>query len=225
MIYNLHGNLGSASDWDGFPGEAVDLWAKSDLPYWEWALDFCADVKAKKEESNFLVGYSLGGRLALHALIAEPELWDGAVIIGAHPGLCCVEDRTARRSSDAVWAGWARRWEWEAFLEKWNAQGVLRDGKPSENQFELGARRKEIARGFENWSLGAQDDLRERLKNVTARVLWITGELDAKFSVLGTEMAEKMPNCELVVVEDSGHRVIFDQPKLLRDIIQGFTTA
>ncbi len=224
MIYNLHGNIGSTADWDGFPGEAVDLWEYSKLPFWEWAFEFCREVREKESDSgNYLVGYSLGGRLALHALIAEPDLWDGAVIIGAHPGLCCVEDRMARRMSDAVWAGWAGHWEWDTFLEKWNAQGVLAGGKPSLAQKSLESRREAVAQGFENWSLGAQEDLRERLRSVSTKVLWVTGEADVKFTSIGQEMATSLPNCEHVVVEDCGHRVIFEQPEVLSKLVAEFS--
>ncbi|NNE93675.1 MAG: alpha/beta fold hydrolase [Verrucomicrobiales bacterium] len=219
-IYALHGNLGAPSDWDRIGLDelvARNLWAESDRNFRTWAIDFCTEIPAGSE--NVLVGYSMGGRLTLHALIAAPDLWKRAVIVSAHPGLECPEDRLARRSSDQVWAKHARELPWEEFLQKWNAQGVLAGQEPSAAQRELESRRESVARAFENWSLGAQEDLRERLARISTPVTWVTGERDAKFSALAAEMAALMPNGEHVVLPDCGHRVLFEKPEALARLL------
>lgn len=220
MIVALHGNLGAPQDWDalGISGiRAVDLWQYSNRSFAEFAHEI-----SHGDERPVLAGYSLGGRLALHAMAAYPERWSGAVIVSAHPGLPCVEDRIARRSSDATWAQRARELPWSEFLERWNAQPVLADSGISDGQDALESRRKAIASAFENWSLGLQEDLRPRLKRFSHPVLWVTGERDTKFTEIGREMAEVFSDYRHEIIPDCGHRVVREKPDELRETVTTF---
>ncbi len=212
----LHGNLGSAEDWNIMPSSGirtVDLWKHSALSYCEFARELATSLSAGLERP-VLAGYSLGGRLALHAMAIHPERWGGAVLLSAHPGLRCVEDRLARRVSDELWAGHAREMPWSAFLQKWNQQAVFGSGdsSPTPSQTALESRREAIALAFETWSLGRQDDLRPALRSFHAPVLWITGEKDEKFTRLAAEMAEVFPDFQHVILPGCGHRVLAEQP-------------
>lgn len=211
-ILALHGNLGTTADWD-LPGcrdtHTIDLWDHVDLGFDEFAVALAGPLSAGLEKP-ILAGYSLGGRLALHALASFPERWGAAVIVSAHPGLCCAEDRIARRTSDAIWADRARSMDWGVFLDQWNAQPLF--GEVSHElrarQAALEPRREAIAKAFETWSLGRQEDLRSRLGRFTGPVLWITGENDARFTRLGAEMAAVFPDFRHLVVPGAGHRVL-----------------
>ena len=98
MIWCLHGALGSYRDWDFLSEDLsdvqpVDLW--QDFPELElsaWAEAFCSHVQGC-DQRPVLLGYSMGGRLALHALLARPTLWQSAIVVSAHPGLAAVEER------------------------------------------------------------------------------------------------------------------------------------
>lgn len=208
----LHGNLGSTADWESLslPGlHAIDLWTFSSLSFGEFA-DELATTLTEGLERPFLVGYSLGGRLALHAMARHPERWSGALILSAHPGLCCVEDRLARRISDDIWARDAREMEWGAFVEKWNRQTVLDGGGGSAtlSQLALESRREAIACAFESWSLGRQEDLRRSLSSFQSPVRWITGERDEKFTRLGAEMEGVFVRFNHAVIPGCGHRLL-----------------
>lgn len=213
-LLTLHGNLGTPADWD-LPGgpdiHPIDLWDRVDLDFNDFAAALAGPLSAGLEKP-ILAGYSLGGRLALHALAAFPERWSGAVIVSAHPGLCCVEDRIARRASDAIWAGRARTMGWGAFLDQWNGQALFGRISPAlrARQESLEARREAVATAFEIWSLGRQEDLRSRLVRFAGPVVWITGENDVRFTRLGADMAAVFPDFRHVVVPGVGHRVLED---------------
>lgn len=216
-IVALHGNLGSRADWEALSLPvllAVDLWDFSSLSCGEFA-DELATKLTNGLEKPVLAGYSLGGRLALHAMAKHPERWSGAVIISAHPGLCCVEERFARQRSDEIWARNAREMEWGAFVEKWNQQSLLGGISPTPSQRSLEPRREAIARAFESWSLGRQDDLRRSLSSFHSPVLWINGERDEKFTRLGVEMADVFSNFRHEVIPGCGHRVLREKPREL----------
>jgi 2-succinyl-6-hydroxy-2,4-cyclohexadiene-1-carboxylate synthase len=224
-ILALHGNLGSPEDWMGLglPGlRAVDLWDHAGLGFSEFA-EALAGPLAEGMERPLLAGYSLGGRLALHALALFPERWSGAVVVAAHPGLCCVEDRIARRSSDAVWAERARSLPWAEFLEGWNAQALF-GGPPGEGllarQRVLEARREAVATAFGGWSLAGQGDLRGSLRAFAGPVLWAAGERDSRYVRIAAEMAGVFPDCRLFVAPDCAHRVLEESPAALAGAVR-----
>lgn len=219
----LHGNLGTPADWD-LPGgpdiRPIDLWDHVDLDFNDFAAALAGPLSDGLEKP-ILAGYSLGGRLALHALAAFPDRWSGAVIVSAHPGLCCIEDRIARRSSDAIWAERARELPWSEFVDRWNAQPVFGEvsNELRQRQLSLESQREAIARAFEIWSLGRQDDLRNRLGRFAGPVVWITGENDARFTRLGAEMAAVFPDFRHVVVPGAGHRVLEDAAEVVVRVV------
>lgn len=230
MIWCLHGAVGMAEDWKdlasawGQAGEVVrrvDLWRFLDCEPMEiedFGKAFCEEVRAGGEPGkNILVGYSMGGRLALQALLepAGEDVFAGAVIVSAHPGLTDERERILRLASDAEWAGRALVGDWKEFLAKWNGQAAL-DSEGTlawGDRTKLGIRRQAVARSFMDWSLGKQDDLRTRLARLNLPVLWVTGERDEKFTALAGEVASGMPRGRHVVVAGAGHRVPWEAPE------------
>jgi 2-succinyl-6-hydroxy-2,4-cyclohexadiene-1-carboxylate synthase len=219
----LHGAVGMAADWRGFAknlaaaaigSRAVDLWRFLEccpLPLTDFARALNADAGGEvfRGSSRALLGYSMGGRMALHALLEKDHPWQAAVIISAHPGLESEQDRAARRAGDAEWATRALAGNWQEFLDAWNAQPVLgstvmRDKQASGS---LVTRRREIARSFVDWSLGAQERLWERLHEITIPVLWIAGENDPAFLTHARRAVTMMPQATLATAPGAGHRV------------------
>ena len=71
-----------------------DLYAKQFEGFDDWTEDFCNRVESEANgEKSILLGYSLGGRLALHACVRRPDLWQAVVVAGADPGLESEEDK------------------------------------------------------------------------------------------------------------------------------------
>ena len=234
----LHGAVGMAADWRSFAknlatsaigSRAVDLWRFLEccplpLPDFAKALNADAGGEVFRGSSRALLGYSMGGRLALHALLEKDHPWQAAVIISAHPGLEQESDRASRRASDAEWATQALAGNWQQFLTAWNSQIVLgqtpqRDPQASGS---LIMRRREIARSFVDWSLGAQQPLWDRLSEISIPVLWIAGENDLKFLALAERAISLMPNASLATAPVAGHRVPWEAEIWLADQVTRF---
>ena len=63
-----------------------------------------AYVRALADDRCVLVGYSMGGRIALHAALALPAIVERLVLIGASPGLADAAEREQRRREDEALA-------------------------------------------------------------------------------------------------------------------------
>lgn len=235
MIWCLHGAVGQAGDWDEFsqtmaakgrPCRAVELWRFLEcegMTLTEWAAAFNAEVQAAGEEENFLVGYSMGGRLALHALLDSTELWQKAVIVSAHPGLSREDEKLERMASDAEWAGLALTSDWSQFLRQWDGQKILQGGeaKSPDPRMKLVNRRRAIARSFMEWSLGKQANLPERFEEIACPVLWVTGERDKKFTDLAKWAVPALSQGQHRQVI-AGHRLPWEVAEQFQDIVDEF---
>eukprot|EP00112_Aurelia_sp_Birch-Aquarium-sp1_P009838 Seg21331.1 transcript_id=Seg21331.1/GoldUCD/mRNA.D3Y31 product="putative 2-succinyl-6-hydroxy-2 4-cyclohexadiene-1-carboxylate synthase" protein_id=Seg21331.1/GoldUCD/D3Y31 len=205
------------------PFSRVDLWqylACCPMSLKEVGTAFNKEVKAQKPN---LLGYSMGGRLALHALLDEPSKWNKAVIVSAHTGLP-ADARDARLAHDAAWAAKALKGDWKEFLTEWNAQGVLQDSTTLPDRNALEPRRQAVARSFMDWSLGQQEDLRKKLHKITSPVLWVVGEHDEKFGAIAEEAVTLIPHAELVTIPNAHHRVPWDRPTAFAEAIHHFLT-
>ena len=173
-IIALHGQLGLASDWDYIKGqlssfghdlEAVDLWSFLENKKLSMA-DFGKEINQleKGSDKEALLGYSMGGRLALHALLDDPSRWKMAIIVSAHSGLA-EEDRSGRRMNDDVWQKKVENLPWSELLDQWNGQGVLANNMMPERE-SLESRRSEVAKSFACWSLAEQENLIAQLADI-----------------------------------------------------------
>lgn len=234
MIWMLHGNFGSPSDWRpvieilekaGHECRALNLWKYLECcpkSLKETGALIAAEIAAL-DPHPYLCGYSLGGRLAIHALLHDPSMWKGAIFVSTHPGLASEQERIARRESDAEWGVKCLEMPWPDLLNQWDSQPVFspvsREKKVDDARLNLYPWRRSIARAFIDWSLGSQQDCRAALQACRVPCLWIAGADDPKFTVLARSVAGD--NTRLVPA--CGHRVPMEAPAALASLIDSFT--
>ncbi len=224
-LYLLHGNLGSPRDWDaclepwrssGFSCSAVDLWQllRDGADSLEKAGDAVASL-APANEPCALVGYSLGGRLALHAAAARPGAWKALVLLSAHPGLTDPSERARRLADDRLWAAKCREMPPADFLAAWNARSALRgSGRGPSPDYDAPL----AAQAFDCWSLGRQRDFGPWLRARSLPLLWLTGRSDARFTALA---AQCRPDAARVV-PGAGHRLLQEAPDVAARLVREF---
>lgn len=219
----LHGAVGVAADWRGMAkclaaasisSRAVDLWRfLEDLPVtmpdFGKALNADAGGETFRGSGRALLGYSMGGRLALHSLLEKNHPWQAAVIISAHPGIESAAEAAARVTADSAWALQAFGGDWQEFLRAWSAQALFGTAAIRDDQAAraLVTRRREVARSFVEWSLGGQAPLWDRLAEITIPVLWVAGADDEKFLALAERAAKHSPRARVAIAPACGHRV------------------
>ena len=176
-----------------------------------------SDFPSIETPLDVVLGYSMGGRLALQALI-DGAAFDRAVIISA--GLNLEEGREERRARDEAWA---RRFEsdpWDDVMRDWNAQPVFGGHVLSRDEREYD--RAELARQLRENSPGVLPPLAPRLHEIAIPLLWIAGERDHQYVDIAKRAVELLPNGELWICPDAGHRVPWEQPQRFLDRVGHF---
>jgi 2-succinyl-6-hydroxy-2,4-cyclohexadiene-1-carboxylate synthase len=186
MIRTLSGFLGLPSDWDFLP------W-----PHAPWVAG-----SSFAEADDVLIGYSMGGRLALQVL--EGQRFAKAVIVSA--GINAPDQERRKRDQE-----WARRFEseeWTSLTADWNAQPVF-DGHVVERR-EEDYDRAALARQLIDWSPAVLAP--PRLELIETPVLWVAGERDTKYVEIARRAVELLPHGESWICPGAGHRVPWEQP-------------
>ena len=232
-LWALHGFLGLTTDWDFLKApcadhnvqlKAVNLYEAvgKSKNFEEWTESFCQTVR-NHGGSNQILGYSLGGRLGLHALLKAPELFESAVIVSSHPGLCSADERSDRIKADQVWAESFRSDSWLPLMENWNRQAVFSSDlsrqleRPEQNYD-----RELLAQCFEKWSLGRQENLRTQLLHIDRPLLWLIGREDKKFTDLAWEVDSLSDKITVKTVAGAGHRLPWDRQENFKNEIFNF---
>lgn len=187
-----------------------------------WGQSFNQQLDFNQSTNPILVGYSMGGRLALHALIAEDSRWSGAIIISCHPGLKSEKERRERLNNDTVWAKRFEREDWTVLMSSWNQQETLKNGFNPFLRRESDYNREKLSQQLLHFSLGHQENLEEKIEKLSIPILWITGENDKKFSELGRNLKFYHPESKHILFPQSGHRCIWENPPLFNQAIENF---
>ena len=140
----------------------------------------------------WLVGYSLGGRIAMYHACQRPDGLQGLIVEGAHPGLRDDQERANRRASDAHWAARFRHEPLEAVFADWYQQPVFASLTAAQRQ-ELVALRScnngtSLAAMLQATSLAEQPDLRTALTECVVPFFYLYGERDEKFRAIAREL-------------------------------------
>lgn len=233
-IYALHGFLGLPWDWDvieqalGCPLKAIDLQSisqpKNGLEQWGQA--FNKYVAKEPEQERILLGYSLGGRLALHALIDRPELWTCAIIVSANTGLQSNEEKKRRLQTDMEWSQRFLKDVWEELIEDWNSQNTFQGQRSCFERKEKDFVRGLLADVLVGWSLAKQNNLQESLSKLALPILWVAGEKDTKYIEIAKRISASHPQSSFWIAKDAGHRVPWESTELFVKQIKSwlFTT-
>jgi 2-succinyl-6-hydroxy-2,4-cyclohexadiene-1-carboxylate synthase len=163
-----------------------------------------------------LCGYSMGGRIALHAALALGERVERLVLVGASPGLADPEEREARRAADEALAARIEAIGVEAFAREWGAQPLFA-GQPERVAAAAHADRLRntpagLAAALRGLGTGVMEPLWDRLGELALPVTLVVGERDEKFRATAERMAAGMGDARLVVVSGAGHAVQLERP-------------
>lgn len=229
----VHGFTQTGASWDPIAEELRDAdhdvqtpdapghGARADHPanLWDGALGLAAQCG-----TGTWVGYSMGGRLALHVALAHPDAVERLVLVGATPGITDDDERARRAGADEETALRLEAQGLDAFLEEWLAQPLF--ATLASDAAALESRRTNtvagLAASLRLAGTGAQEPLWDRLSEITAPVLLVVGGLDAKFRDLAFAMAERLPDATVVELGGCGHACHLEAPERFVDALADF---
>ncbi|MGH2876328.1 MAG: alpha/beta fold hydrolase [Solirubrobacteraceae bacterium] len=184
------------------------------------------DVAQLASEPFTLAGYSMGGRLALHAALRRPLSGriQRLVLIGASPGLADAGERAARRRDDERLAAEMEAMTVSQFAERWARTPVL-GGQPPQVAAAAQADRLRnpstagLAAALRGLGTGRLPSLWERLPEIAVPVTLLVGERDAKFAAIAQRMATALRDASVVYVQGAGHAAHLEAPEAVATVL------
>ena len=169
------------------------------------------------------VGYSMGGRVALHTALARPELVRGLVLVGVTAGIDESEARQVRVEADAALAERLDEIGLAAFLDRWLAGPLFAGLTPAGACLErrLTNRVDGLTASLRRCGTGTQEPLWDRLDRIDAPVLVLVGADDDKFTELGHRLVEQLPQARLQSLP-ACHAVHLEQPSGAASAVRRF---
>lgn len=211
-----HGQTASPADSTRYdmPHAITDLWALLDY----WHIDRCR-----------LLGYSMGGRLALGFALTHPERVSALILESSSAGLASASERTARIYSDEALAERIMARGIQAFVDEWEQLPLWASQAPHIRQAlrlqRLNNHPIGLANSLRGMGTGAQAYVGARLSSLTMPVLYLTGALDDKFTSIASQMTRHTPQGTHVIIAGAGHAVHLEAPEGYIHAIRTFLQA
>jgi len=182
-----------------------------------------AYLRAISEEPYVVCGYSMGGRVALHAAFSLGARVRRLVLIGASPGLADRAERAARAASDAALADRIEAIGMDAFAAEWESQPLFAGMPRGVAELAGEDRRRNTAAGLaaalRGLGTGVMPSSWERLPDLDVPVDLVVGERDEKFRGIAEKMAYSLPRARVTVVPDAGHAVQLEAPDAVVELL------
>jgi len=202
-------------DLPGHGRAANELARSDDRPAFAEVVD---RLLARLPERFELLGYSLGGRIALHLALAGGQRIGRLYLVSTTAGIEDPAERQARRLSDLAWAKALEREPYDRFISRWRAQPVFAGEPPQAAERSIAAQREcdpaALAVVMRRLGTGAMKPLWSRLAEITIPTVVIVGSRDNRYRRIGKRLAEGVADGRLVVVE-GGHNLVAEAPDRL----------
>lgn len=239
----LHGFTGCALDFYFFSQHTSDLlswWApdlighgKSPAPediaaYTTSAhIHYLDQIAEKIGEPFILLGYSMGGRLALQYALERPELISKLILVGTTPGIIDPKERKSRMQNDEALALSILSDGIEIFLKKWQEQPLIK----TQSNIPHSLYKDMLLRKHQNTPLGLANSLRamgtgsmqplwNKLNYLKCPVTLLTGETDSKFFEIAKQMKNSAPSMAHEVIPSAGHAAIWENPNYFNSFLK-----
>jgi 2-succinyl-6-hydroxy-2,4-cyclohexadiene-1-carboxylate synthase len=226
----LHGFTQTSRSWDPFIEFLDPQWTivRVDLPghgasnHADANLDETADLVATTCGRGIYLGYSMGGRVALHLALQHPHLTSSLALIGATPGIEEEHERVTRLLADEELADSIERDGVSAFINRWLSNPMF-DRLPK-TATDIADRNLNtatgLARSLRHAGTGTQRPLWPQLSTLKMPTALIAGEEDHKFAAIAQKMTTAIgSNAKLHLIAQAGHTAHLEQPAAVSAII------
>lgn len=242
----LHGFTGTKETWFGLINKlkqnfhviAIDLLGhgETDSPenHERYMMETAAKdlddfLMYKQIDRIHLLGYSMGGRLALYFALYYQHKIRSLILESCTAGLVSDEEKISRIKQDHHLASMLLDKGVKAFVEYWeeiplflsqknlpeNIQEKIRKGR-------LGQSAIGLSNSLKGMGTGVQPSLWNSLDTLKIDSLLVCGEYDEKFCYLMGKMNEKLKNSEIIKIPRAGHAIHVEQSEIFATIVSEF---
>ena len=179
-----------------------------------------------------LLGYSMGGRVALQFALTYPQLVRRLILVSCRPGIKDDAKRERRKAEDEGLAMMLEENGIGQFVAWWENNPALKPTKPYSRSTAEHIRSRRLSQDhiglagcLRGLGQGSSPSLWDRLGELSMPCLAIAGEADETFVQEMGEMVEALPKGKLAVVPESGHAVHRESKDSLVNIVRGFLAS
>jgi 2-succinyl-6-hydroxy-2,4-cyclohexadiene-1-carboxylate synthase len=173
-----------------------------------------------------LCGYSLGGRLALRAALADPGRYAAIALVGATAGIEDDAARVARRRDDERLAAWMEGARIEDVVGLWERQPLFADQSDAlveqQRAGRLAQEPAQLASLLRSAGQGALEPVWTELPSLELPLLAIAGGRDERYCEAARRLADSVPTGRSAAVEHAGHAVHLQRPDAVARLLADF---
>ena len=248
-IVLFHGFTGSAKGWGSFAEQfpefriiAIDMigHGESDAPKDPSLYEMKVQLELLKAMFDalqltdvHLIGYSMGGRIALSFACKYPTFIRSLTLESATAGLVDEEERMARQDGDGKLAQKIEQEGLEAFIEFWERIPLFESHallptsvQKAMREERLSQRGVGLANSLRGIGTGKMPAMWDSLQNLMMPVHLVVGERDEKFINLNKRMVRHIQNAYFSIISDAGHTIHVENPaqfvKIVKELIFKF---
>lgn len=239
----LHGFMGSLKDWD----KIIECLSQSyfciavDLPWHgkspalkpeEDAFEQTADllkkcVRGLQFQKSAVLGYSMGGRLAMYAATRYPDVFNALLVESASPGIEGIINVKAQQKRDRIIIERLRNVDFDYFLDSWYEQPLFESlvkhpRFQALKQSRLKNNPARLALAVANLGAAAQPSLWNKLERYRGDMLYLAGRLDKKYCSMANVLERRRPRTSIELVRKCGHNIHFEKSAVFCKTVQDF---
>ena len=242
VLVLLHGFLGSHKDWYevtdrlefGFDKLIIDLpgHGKSLPPPAFYSLEnTCRSILTLLDEQHIdsciLLGYSMGGRLALHLAVTFPHRFRALILESASPGITEESERRLKRQWEEKIIRKLQTSDMATFIHDWYKNPLFHSLRRHPDFTMLVKRRcrndpEALGLALRNLGAGTMPSLWCRLAELKMPVLTICGELDRKYRTISKKIMDANPAISVITAPDCGHNIHFENSTYFCNTVNTF---
>lgn len=230
LVVFVPGYMQRGEAWDPVARRVAERYPTLCLDFGEHTLEGrLAELAAAAPRGSVVAGYSMGGRLALHAAVREPERFGGIVTVGASAGIEDPGERAARREADERLAARIEAQPIETTVAEWERQPVFA-GQPEElvedqRPGRLAHRPDDLAELLRTAGQGAMEPVWDQVPALSVPLLAVAGERDVRYVEAARRLAALAPRGRTALVPGAGHAAHLERPSLVADLVLDFVAG
>jgi 2-succinyl-6-hydroxy-2,4-cyclohexadiene-1-carboxylate synthase len=228
----LHGFLGCKEDWNplieslkkdyfcvtiDLPGHGHSILNPEDTVSFKQTIEGVYKIYSDLRLGLMtLIGYSMGGRVAMGYASAYPLSVDRLIIESSFPGYENQKDKERRLETDFDLAEELEAGSMAQFLDKWYRFQLFKSLRehPTFSLLKKGREQNDpiqVSKALKQLSSGLQPSYWSLFGNGAFPIYYVTGEWDKKYCLVANKIKDRYPQCNITIISKAGHNVHFEQ--------------